>query len=454
MKLSREDHARLDRLASEVRRGGGLALPSLFSALLGDLLDNGPADPERMIRITSEVCANKTMKLAETWQGSWEFLTTDALHQLASKGYVATTEDGRWQIGDDFVPGVRLEIIPARKGLNAAEGATVYPREQREALSHESWLESELARLIRQPRGKSHDQATIKDLRDSAAQFGKLSKITKNRVGEIIDGRHRHDIDPNWPAETLPINPGWETLAAIRELDRWKDKEKLSPAAAKRLDDLLAQAPRSNAAKRERVEAALREDPARSNRVIAEQLGVQHNLVAEIRADLEKLADSSSLRIHVYIDKGGRGGGKTAHSTECWCGQGTTQPKPEKPKRESPDKHPDFTDDEVAEFHRLVNEERMSLTGAEAKIRGWDKPRASLTTAGNKARNTPPKPASSDDDERKEFNTQRQNWEAIWNDPERLVEELLEDEVKALNVYHILHSYYVLKAIEENQEVI
>jgi hypothetical protein len=40
----------------------------------------------------------------------------------------------------------------------------------------------------------------------------------------------------------------------------------------------------------------------------------------------------------------------------------------------------------------------------------------------------------------------------IWSDPERHVEELLEDEILARQVYQILRSYYVLQAIELNAD--
>ena len=51
--MSPEEHDRLDRLASEVRGGGGLALPDFFGALLEELLDNGPTDNARLVRIVA-----------------------------------------------------------------------------------------------------------------------------------------------------------------------------------------------------------------------------------------------------------------------------------------------------------------------------------------------------------------------------------------------------------------
>src|SRR5712692_7575808 len=135
MDRSRVDNERLDRLASEVRRGGGLPLPLLFGALLEDLLDNGPASSGRLTKITSDVLAAKTAKLAETWRGSWEWLTDDAMQQLRSRGLAEVNGDGLWHLGDKFEPGKRLEVIPKRAGLNAADHVTVWDKAEREARS-------------------------------------------------------------------------------------------------------------------------------------------------------------------------------------------------------------------------------------------------------------------------------------------------------------------------------
>jgi hypothetical protein len=57
---------RLDRLSSEVKGGGGLALPLFFSALLNELLDNGPVENQRLVKVVQDNGGNKTKKLAET----------------------------------------------------------------------------------------------------------------------------------------------------------------------------------------------------------------------------------------------------------------------------------------------------------------------------------------------------------------------------------------------------
>ena len=159
--LSPEEHDRLDRLASEVRRGGGLALPDFFGALLEELLDNGPTDNARLVRIVADVGANKSKKVKETWGNSYEFLTSDLMAQLACNGYVTkaptppTAADARWSLGPEFRPGVRLEIIPHRVGLNPPVGTTVWEKEEREALSRASQLRfqrKEIAYLIREGR--------------------------------------------------------------------------------------------------------------------------------------------------------------------------------------------------------------------------------------------------------------------------------------------------------------
>ena len=49
------------------------ALPDFFGALLEELLDNGPTDNARLVRIVADVGANKSKKVKETWGNSSSF---------------------------------------------------------------------------------------------------------------------------------------------------------------------------------------------------------------------------------------------------------------------------------------------------------------------------------------------------------------------------------------------
>jgi hypothetical protein len=374
MKLSRQDHDRLDRLASEVKKGGGLALPSFFSAILNELQDNGSTDNARLVKIVAAVGSNKTRKLAETWQGSWDLLTKDLIQQLVSKDYVTTNGHSEsWCLGKAFVPGVRLEIIPARKGLNVADGTTVWPKADREALEHAKRVEVSAEQALRQPRGRSHSQPVMNELRNSYEKHGPLSPVLKAVLSDedgqevVIDGRHRLEIDPGWePFVLRSVTTREQAIAAIIELDTFhrQGHEQLSSSARAKIEAVqgdMGKVPTQNALKRIRVENELRRDATRSDRTIAELVGVDNKTVATVRVDLEE-----SEEIPHFSKRADPRTGKSSQPAS-------------KPKK-GPNAHPDLTEDQRREFYQH-REDGLSLTAAEAKVRGWTEVRRSPTTA-------------------------------------------------------------------------
>lgn len=332
--LTKNDNARLDRLASETRGGGGLVLPSLFGAMLEELLDNEKADYAHMVSITKQVCSNKTKKLAETWSGSWEYLTNDALGQLVHKGYVAQLDSEWWRLGENFKPGISLETIQARNGLNSADHVTVWLKDEREARADTAYLDTEVEQMIQQPRGRSHNHQIMNELRSSKEQDGYLDPVIVDARGVTIDGRHRLEIDPNWPKHVMEhITTDEQVIAAIIGRDTWyrKGQQKLSDNAREKIIAIQGKAATQSQIKRARIETELRADAARSNSAIAELVGVRQTLVAAVR----KLSEESE-DIHCYVN---RSRWRTEHSVECWCGEGeATPPKPRGPRK--PDKPP------------------------------------------------------------------------------------------------------------------
>lgn len=403
MQLSRKDNERLDRLASEVKKGGGLALPLFFSTILIELLDNGPTSNDRLIDIVTKVGANKAKKLAETWRGDWEFLTADLMEQLASQGYVSRDGDDCWHLGQNFREGVKLETIPYRKGLNRADHVLVVNREKRDHLGDASYVEHELQQLIRQPRARPHSPDTMKLLRDNYEIYGPIKKVIVDAQQRVIDGRHRREIDPDWPAQELrrrdggPIRTDEEFLAAMLMLDELSREERLTSKEREKINRILGELPGVNATKRSRVETELLADAKRSNRAIAELVGVHDMTVGAEREKLHKLCS-----IHWYEFPGGKprkdGTEKVNHLSTCWCGEGDAPPAPPKPsrQRQGPNQHPPLTDLQGQEFRRLHDEEGMSWTAAEAQVRGWDKERRSLTTVAMQTRFHPESNDSTD----------------------------------------------------------
>jgi hypothetical protein len=290
MGRSRLENERLDRLASEVRRGGGLPLPLLFGGLLEELLDNGPTGDERLVRITSEVLSGKTAKLAETWDGSWEKLADDALQQLQSEGLVARNGDGLWRVGEKFRAGKNLRTIPARKGLNAADHVTVWEKAEREARSRASYLEAEAAASIGAGRIRPVDSSHAADLRRSASEIGYIYPVVKDQYGRVLDGGHRLEADPDWPFKKIPVRDDQHALAISLDANRGKP---LPPKVQARVTELIGDLAGTNQIKRDRVKAALLADPSRSDRDVGRRVGCNHSTVNVVRRDLEENGEIS-----------------------------------------------------------------------------------------------------------------------------------------------------------------
>jgi hypothetical protein len=333
MGRTKSEDDRIDRLASEKKGGGGLVLPLLFSALMNELIDHKTATDERLMEIVAKECENKTAKLEETWNGDWAFLTRDLMESLKARGYADQNPKGLWFVGIEFEPGMSLEVLPARPGLNAAEKFTAWDQETRRALREAAAVDQAVRDLIRQPRGKSHPQRYINELRDSYEKVGPLVPILAATVDGrevIIDGRHRREACPDWPTKILEhVKTESQVLTAILELDDYhrRNTEVLSKDAAEKVRSALGRAATQATVKHAVVERELIADASRSNNAIADITGVSDMFVGKVR---EKLQTDCS--IHQYEAPGGRSAKNGNHSTKCWCGEGDTPPKESKVK--------------------------------------------------------------------------------------------------------------------------
>ena len=101
-----------------------------------------------------------------------------------------------------------------------------------------------------------------------------------------------------------------------------RHRKHASPLPRPRITELIGDLAGTNAIKRARIEAELKRDEKRSDREIAEAVGVGHPLVAEVRKELE---DSSN--IHIFRFTAGRGRRPGKHLAACWCGEGEEAPK-------------------------------------------------------------------------------------------------------------------------------
>jgi hypothetical protein len=184
----------------------------------------------------------------------------------------------------------------------------------------------EFEHVLRQPRGQRHKQPVINELRNSYEQYGFLSPVLMDAQGDrIIDGRHRKEINPDWPEHWLKdVTTDEQAIAAIIELDTWHQKgsEKLSANAREKIIAIQGKAATQSQIKRARIESELRADPARSNHQLAQLLGVTDVLVMKVRDELLTVST-----IHRYEFRGGGAGRRPGeHSAECWCGEGEAKP--------------------------------------------------------------------------------------------------------------------------------
>lgn len=331
MSRTKAENDRIDRLASEKRGGGGLVLPSLFSALMNELLDHYTATDERLAEIVARECENKTAKLEETWGGDWSFLTTDLMESLKAKGYADQNPKGLWFVGIEFDTGMSLEVLPARPGLNAAAKFTAWDKDTRRALREAAAVDVAVRDLIRQPRGKSHPQKYINELRESYEKVGPLVPILAANVDGrevIIDGRHRREACPDWPTKILEhVKTESQVLTAILELDDYhrRNTEVLSKDAAEKVRSALGRAATQSTVKRAVVERELLSDASRSNTSIAGDVGVSNHFVIGVR---EELVNSSQVCDYVITTaKTGK------HSAKCWCGKDGVPPKETKSRQ-------------------------------------------------------------------------------------------------------------------------
>ena len=74
----------------------GSPLPDFFGALLEELLDNGPTNNARLVRIVADIGSDKSEKVKETWGNPDQFLTSDLMAQLACNGYVTKAPTPPW----------------------------------------------------------------------------------------------------------------------------------------------------------------------------------------------------------------------------------------------------------------------------------------------------------------------------------------------------------------------
>jgi protein gp37 len=145
--------------------------------------------------------------------------------------------------------------------------------------------------------------ARMELIRESMRELGDLRAyfpVLVDAQGDVVDGRHRRAIDPDWPAARMQV-PRESRLAVATAANR-------SSAWTRRDWQQLVQHRQHTSSRHDAVRAvvrlALREDHERSNRKIAELIGAHHETVAVVRKDLETTGE-----IRQWSAPRSRGGG-------------------------------------------------------------------------------------------------------------------------------------------------
>lgn len=316
---------RLNRLAGSGQgSGGGLPLPGLFAAMLNEVLDAAPVTTQRMTEITASVLGFKEQAVKQTWP-SWEALAEDVLAQMEARK-VIQRDGASWVRGPKLVTGQRIEIIPARPDVGSkSDGVTVWAREAREARSsadHAIRTFGELDAEVAQRGNRRVTTARKELILESIRQLGDLRDyfpVLLDEQGNVVDGRHRREIDPDWPASRMRV-PAEQRLAAAAAANRtsaWSDRdwkallERVTEATGKKTE-----------AVRTLIRLALLEDASRSNAAIARLVSSDDHTVAKVRQALEETSE-----IPRFTAKGGRGvttGTPNSHS-DRWVPEDTAE---------------------------------------------------------------------------------------------------------------------------------
>ncbi len=121
-------------------------------------------------------------------------------------------------------------------------------------------------------------------LRQSIATFGDLREwfpVLLDEDGNVVDGRHRRALDQEWPEARARVPRDIRVSVAVvaNRVNAWtaQDWQRLRVHAEFQMG--------KQAANRELIRMALREDASRSDRQIASLVGCDHKTVADVKAE-------------------------------------------------------------------------------------------------------------------------------------------------------------------------
>lgn len=140
------------------------------------------------------------------------------------------------------------------------------------------------------------DDFDLRKLRESIQEHGVREPIIEDEFGKIIDGHHRQKI-----ADELGIECPRRTVTGLTEPEKYEYA--VTHNAARR--QLTVEQKRAVWREhRSDIRHLLEEQPARTDRSIGEQIGVDHKTVAAVREELEERGEIPTIAYR----QGGLGG--------------------------------------------------------------------------------------------------------------------------------------------------
>ena len=188
------DSERLLRLVgdSDKASGGGLPLPDVFTAVVQELLDNGPQETEHLVKIVEKSMSWKKERVFATWQ-TWYGFADDVLAQLQEAGLVEPVL-GRWYLALKFRAGRRLIVIPEKD-----IGIVVFAKDDRVRRDALTRARLDIRRVAAQLTGDG-----VKD-----REITEAVKVLLGLLGDNPDAEERRELK----REALGERPTPEELA-------------------------------------------------------------------------------------------------------------------------------------------------------------------------------------------------------------------------------------------------
>ena len=216
--------------------GGGLPLPAVFRAVLGELLDNGPAGEEQLFKVIREAAFLKETRILAVWadKGGWDGFADDILHELHEAHLITGGPDFEWHLVDGFRTNHRYEVLPRIR-------VSVIAARERETQNRKAAAKIGLSRLevqvvkdglmtdeVKEQFRKLHSLLEWEDkTAEPEPQPGPAVSYERIRPKRSVTQHMNQDV---FTSEYVLSNPGWHTVPLLIDAyNRSEYRNKLLP---------------------------------------------------------------------------------------------------------------------------------------------------------------------------------------------------------------------------------